>query len=158
MLVIHGISLPPGEFGGSAVKRLFCNCLDPGEHPFFAEIQAIRVSPHLFIDRTGTVLQFVSVHRRAWHAGRSRFAGRDNCNDFSIGIELEGVDELNYTDQQYQSLTLVTRAMRRAYPAITDDRIVGHCDVAPGRKSDPGPAFDWAYFRAALNNEGGLGV
>ncbi|MDR0780063.1 MAG: 1,6-anhydro-N-acetylmuramyl-L-alanine amidase AmpD [Pseudomonadales bacterium] len=150
LLVIHGISLPPGEFGGAHVDALFGNCLEAAAHPYFAAIQHLRVSAHLFIDRAGTLTQYVCFDRRAWHAGASVFAGRAACNDYSIGVELEGADETPYTAAQYAQLCAVTRALLSAYPGITPERIVGHSDIAPGRKTDPGPAFDWAHFRTLL--------
>lgn len=150
LLVIHNISLPPGQFDGDCIERLFTNCLDWDAHPFFAEIRGLRVSSHLLIRRDGELLQFVSFDDRAWHAGVSEFAGRDNCNDFSIGIELEGTDELPYTDAQYHALAAVTAALFRQYPDMGPERIVGHCDIAPGRKTDPGPAFDWQRYRRAI--------
>ncbi|WP_207063764.1 1,6-anhydro-N-acetylmuramyl-L-alanine amidase AmpD [Motiliproteus sp. SC1-56] len=150
LLVIHNISLPPGQFGGDCIERFFLNQLDAHEHPFFAEISDLQVSAHLLVDRCGQVVQFVPFDRRAWHAGRSCFQGRDECNDFSIGIELEGTDETPYTDAQYEALAGISRALMRAYPALSPEGIVGHCDIAPGRKSDPGPAFDWARFSALL--------
>ncbi len=143
LLVLHGISLPPGEFGGDAIEDLFCNRLDPTAHPFFAEIHQLRVSAHLLVRRDGRLLQFVPFHRRAWHAGLSCWQGRDRCNDFAIGIELEGTDEVPYTEQQYAALDTVLPALMADYPGITRQRIVGHSDIAPGRKTDPGPAFDW---------------
>ncbi|MDR2213593.1 MAG: 1,6-anhydro-N-acetylmuramyl-L-alanine amidase AmpD [Pseudomonadales bacterium] len=151
LLVIHGISLPPGEFGGPYIDALFCNQLDAAAHPYFAGIAHLRVSAHLVIGRDGALTQYVPFDCRAWHAGASSFMGRANCNDYSIGIELEGTDELPYTDAQYTQLSAVTRALLRAYPAITPARIAGHCDIAPGRKTDPGPAFDWPRLRAALD-------
>ena len=150
LLVIHNISLPPGRFGGGFVEQLFLNCLDCTMHPYFERLQGLRVSAHLLIDRRGRLTQFVPFDRRAWHAGESRFEGRPHCNDFSVGIELEGTDERPYTRAQYARLVRVTRALMRAYPAITAGRIVGHADIAPGRKTDPGPAFDWVRYRAAL--------
>ncbi len=150
LLVIHGISLPPGRFGGPWIDDLFCNRLDPDAHPYFAGICDLRVSAHLLIDRRGRLTQYVPLHRRAWHAGVSSFAGREGCNDYSIGIELEGTDECPYTQRQYRRLEALTRSIRRAYPAITADRVVGHCHIAPGRKTDPGPAFDWPRFRESL--------
>ncbi len=151
LLVIHNISLPPGQFGGSCVERLFCNQLDWSEHPFFETIQGITVSAHLFIRRDGQVLQFVPFHERAWHAGQSQFLGRANCNDFSIGIELEGTDDSPYEVAQYDQLTRITRLLLDHYPALAPDRIVGHSDIAPGRKTDPGSHFDWALYRGALS-------
>jgi AmpD protein len=150
LLVIHNISLPPGQFGGPGIRQLFTNCLDPDAHPYYRDIYQLEVSAHLLIDRHGQITQFVPFDRRAWHAGRSCFEGRDNCNDFSIGIELEGTDDTPYTEAQYQTLARVTRCLMAAYPAITPARICGHSDIAPGRKTDPGPAFDWARFRGAL--------
>ena len=150
LLVIHGISLPPGEFGGPWIERLFLGTLPADAHPYFVTLAALRVSAHLLIRRDGAMLQFVPFHRRAWHAGVSAYAGRGACNDFSIGIELEGCDDVAYTPAQYAELTAATRALMAAYPGITPLRIVGHADIAPGRKTDPGPAFDWAGFRARL--------
>lgn len=147
LLVIHGISLPPGEFGGRWIADLFTNQLDPDAHPYFAEIHHLRVSAHLLVRRDGALIQFVPTTLRAWHAGVSCFGDRERCNDFSIGIELEGVDDEPYTDAQYARLVDATAALRRAYPSITIDRIVGHSDIAPGRKTDPGPAFDWPRYR-----------
>ena len=150
LLVIHGISLPPGEFGGPWVERLFLGTLPMDANPYFRRIANPRVSAHLFIRRAGELLQFVPFQRRAWHAGTSAFAGRTACNDFSIGIELEGTDQLAYTEAQYAELVRVSRALMAAYPGITAARIVGHSDIAPGRKTDPGPAFDWRRLRAQL--------
>ncbi|MCU0767719.1 MAG: 1,6-anhydro-N-acetylmuramyl-L-alanine amidase AmpD [Gammaproteobacteria bacterium] len=150
LLVIHGISLPPGELGGPWIDDLFAGRLDPAAHPYFAGIAHLRVSAHLLIRRDGEVVQYVPFHARAWHAGVSCFDGRAGCNDFSIGIELEGTDDLPYADAQYAALAAATRALLATYPRIHPDRIVGHSDVAPGRKTDPGPAFDWARFRSAL--------
>ena len=150
LLVIHNISLPPGAFGGPHIDRLFTNALDPDEHPFFREIRELRVSSHLLIRRDGELVQYVPLHRRAWHAGASRFDGRERCNDFSIGIELEGADDTPYDDRQYARLIEVSAVIRAVYPAITAGRVTGHADIAPGRKSDPGPAFDWPRYRAAL--------
>ncbi len=150
LLIIHGISLPPGEFGGEWITALFTNTLDGRAHPYFAGIHDMRVSAHLLIDRLGGVTQFVPFHMRAWHAGASSFRGRSGCNDFSIGVELEGSDTVSYEDVQYHKLAWVTQLLMQAYPGITMDRIAGHSDVAPGRKTDPGPAFDWRHFRAIL--------
>lgn len=150
LLVIHGISLPPGEFGGPYIEQLFTNRLDPAGHPYFADIADLRVSAHLLVRRDGALYQFVPFTCRAWHAGESRFGAHEGCNDFSIGIELEGTDTIPYTGAQYRTLVAVTRALQRAYPAIRDTHIVGHCDIAPGRKTDPGPAFDWDGYRQAL--------
>ena len=150
LLVVHNISLPPGEFGGGYIQSFFCNQLDASCHPFFEEIAELKVAAHLLISRTGELIQFVSFNDRAWHAGESCFEGRRGCNDFSIGIELEGTDDLPYTDAQYCQLSRVTQALLAAYPAMTVDRIAGHSDIAPGRKTDPGPAFDWARYRHLL--------
>lgn len=150
LLVVHNISLPPGRFGTGKVQAFFQNRLPADEHPFFAEIAEMRVSAHFFIERDGGPTQFVSCLDRAWHAGASWFDGRDNCNDFSLGVELEGTDELPYTDAQYACLSELTRQLLVAYPGMSVERIRGHCDIAPGRKTDPGPAFDWPRFRAAI--------
>lgn len=149
-LIVHGITLPPGQFGGGHVDALFTNRLDPEAHPYFAEIAALRVSAHALITRTGVITQYVSFDRRAWHAGQSRFGGRANVNDFAIGIELEGTDDCPYTQAQYRQLGRLAIALLRYYPAMTRDRIVGHGDVAPGRKTDPGPAFDWQRLEREL--------
>jgi AmpD protein len=150
LLVIHGISLPPGEFGGPWIERLFLGTLPLDAHPYFRQISNPRVSAHLLIRRDGELLQFVPFTQRAWHAGASEFAGRSACNDFSIGIELEGCDDVPYAPAQYAELANVTRALMYAYPGITQARILGHSDIAPGRKTDPGPLFDWPGFRAQL--------
>lgn len=150
LLVIHGISLPPGEFGGPWIERLFLGTLPAEVHPYFAGIQGLHVSAHVLIRRDGELLQFVPFEQRAWHAGVSAFEGRSVCNDFSIGVELEGCDDLPYSDAQYAALAPLTRALMAAYPGITPARIVGHSDIAPGRKTDPGRAFDWARLRRAL--------
>ena len=150
VLVIHGISLPPGEFGGDWITQLFTNAIVGDEHPAFAALKGLEVSSHLLIRRTGEVIQYVPFQKRAWHAGVSSFEGRDNCNDFSIGIELEGTDEVPYEKEQYESLIALTQAICVAYPDITLARIVGHCDIAPGRKTDPGPVFDWDHFKNSL--------
>ncbi len=150
LLVVHNISLPPGQFGTGCVEELFCNRLDWKAHPFFESIEGLEVSAHLLIERSGEVIQFVPFDKRAWHAGKSSFLGRDNCNDFSIGIELEGTDDLPYTDAQYERLAQVVRIITKRYPLIVPERIVGHSDIAPGRKSDPGPAFDWQRLRRGL--------
>jgi AmpD protein len=150
LLVIHNISLPPGQFGGDHVDALFCNTLDCDVDPYFDTLRDLCVSAHFFISRTGQVTQYVSLADRAWHAGVSQWDGREQCNDFSIGIELEGTDTTLYTDAQYTALTGLTQILQQQYPAITSERIVGHSDIAPGRKTDPGEAFDWLRFRAAL--------
>ncbi len=148
--MVHNISLPPGEFGSAYVEQLFTNCLDCTLHPWFERLRGLTVSAHLLIDRLGRMTQFVPFHLRAWHAGASCFEGRENCNDFSIGIELEGADDIPYTSAQYAGLARVSLALMREYPAISVRRIVGHADIAPGRKSDPGAAFDWDLYRAVL--------
>jgi len=150
MIVVHNISLPPGEFGTGAVEKFFCGTLDFSLHEYYASIAHLRVSSHLFISREGKITQFVPFHKRAWHAGESAFAGRTNCNDFSIGIELEGTDHLPYEKKQYTILTEVIQLLTKQYPAITRDRIVGHSDIAPQRKTDPGPAFDWPHLDCLL--------
>lgn len=147
-LIVHAISLPPGEFGGDSIERLFTNCLDPEAHPYFGTIAHLRVSAHLLIRRDGELIQFVPFTRRAWHAGESCCEGRTRVNDFSIGIELEGGDEFPFTDIQYRRLASATRALMSAYPAITPARLYGHSDISPGRKTDPGPHFDWMHYRA----------
>ncbi len=147
LLVIHNISLPPGKFGGSYIDQLFTHTLDKNDHPFFVEIAELRVSAHFLIQRTGKITQYVSLLQRAWHAGVSSFAGRSRCNDFSIGIELEGCDDVPYTEKQYQHLIQLIHLLQQEWPILTQDRIVGHCDIAPGRKTDPGPAFDWQRLK-----------
>ncbi|RTR01144.1 1,6-anhydro-N-acetylmuramyl-L-alanine amidase AmpD [Halomonas nitroreducens] len=158
LLVLHSISLPPGQFGGEAIERLFTNRLDPAAHPFFAAIAGLRVSAHLLIRRDGECVQFVPFQARAWHAGRScwREGGveRRALNDFAVGIELEGDEVSPYTLAQYRALAAATRALLASYPALTAERITSHAHVAPLRKSDPGPAFDWAYFRQRLAGSG----
>jgi len=151
LLVIHNISLPPGEFGSGHVQAFFTNSLNMGEHDYFATIADTKVSAHLLIERTGEITQFVPFQLRAWHAGASSFANRERCNDFSIGIELEGTDIDPYTETQYLRLAAVTRALMAAYPAISLDRIVGHSDIAPQRKTDPGTSFDWHFYFSLLN-------
>ncbi|GGF67017.1 1,6-anhydro-N-acetylmuramyl-L-alanine amidase AmpD [Alteromonas lipolytica] len=151
VLVVHNISLPPGQFGTKGVEQLFTGTLDPDEHPFYAEIAHLKVSAHCVIRRDGTVEQYVPFNKRAWHAGVSSFQGRQKCNDFAIGIELEGTDDLPYTDAQYAALEAVSAQIISLYPAITLGRIVGHNDIAPGRKSDPGVVFNWAGYRQALS-------
>ena len=150
LLVIHNISLPPGQFGTGKVQELFCNRLDPQEHQYFQEIAGLQVSAHFLIERSGAVIQFVSCLNRAWHAGASCFAGREGCNDFSLGIELEGTDDQPYSDLQYAALARLVAELQRHYPQITAERICGHSDIAPGRKTDPGPAFDWQRLLAML--------
>lgn len=150
LLVVHGISLPPGEFGGPWIEALFQNRLPASRHPYFAEVAGLRVSAHALIRRDGGVIQFVPFTERAWHAGDSSFGGRTCCNDFSIGVELEGADDVPYTISQYARLATLARTLMRHYPDITPDRIVGHSDIAPGRKTDPGSAFDWSEFHRRL--------
>lgn len=156
LLVIHNISLPPGEFhadgavAGGHIDALFCNALDCTAHPFFAGLAGLRVSSHFLVSRAGRVTQYVSLHERAWHAGASSWQGRERCNDFSIGIELEGADDVSYTEVQYQVLAGLVKTVQQQCPAITADRMVGHADIAPGRKTDPGVAFDWLKFKALL--------
>ena len=150
LLVIHNISLPPNEFGGGYIEQFFCNKLDESLHPYFQQIVHLQVSAHMLITREGEFIQFVPFHERAWHAGQSSFGGRENCNDFAIGIELEGGDDIPYTSLQYSALSALTKVLMINYPAITPQRIVGHSDIAPGRKTDPGPAFDWVLYRHLL--------
>jgi AmpD protein len=147
LLVVHNISLPPGKFGGPAIEALFLNRLDPAGHPYFATIAHLRVSAHFLVRRDGALLQFVRCTRRAWHAGVSSWRGRERCNDFSIGVELEGADDVPFEDAQYVTLEALARALAAAYPLVD---VVGHSDVAPGRKTDPGRFFDWSRFRAAI--------
>lgn len=151
LIVVHGISLPPGEFGGPWIDRFFTNQLDSGAHPYFEEISGLEVSSHLLIRRDGEVVQYVPLTMRAWHAGESCFDGRDCCNDFSIGIELEGLDDLPYEDVQYARLAELVRELRRSFPSLRDAPVVGHSDIAPARKTDPGPAFDWARLDELLS-------
>lgn len=153
LLVIHTISLPPNEFGGQAIDDFFTGQLKVDEHPFFKEIQHLKVSAHLLIRRTGEIVQYVSFLDRAYHAGVSCFQQRENCNDFSIGIELEGNDLVPYTLQQYQRLVATTRLLQQHFPAITHDHIVGHCHIAPARKADPYHTFDWQQYFALLTAE-----
>jgi N-acetyl-anhydromuramoyl-L-alanine amidase len=150
LIVIHGISLPPGQFGGPHIDQLFTNRLDPSDDPFFREIAGLKVSSHLLIRRTGEVVQYVPLHRQAWHAGKSSYQGRQQCNGFSVGIELEGVDDRPYTQAQYRRLATLLRILQRGVPSLANAPIVGHSDIAPGRKTDPGPAFDWIRLRKLL--------
>jgi N-acetyl-anhydromuramoyl-L-alanine amidase len=147
LIVVHGISMPPGEFGGPWIDRLFTNSLPQDTHPYFAEVGSLRVSSHLAIRRDGSITQYVSFNERAWHAGKSSYQGREACNDFSIGVELEGTDDQPYEPVQYQILAEVVAALCAAYPQLTPQRVVGHSDIAPGRKTDPGVAFDWPHAR-----------
>jgi len=146
LLVIHCISLPPGEFGGVYIHDLFLNQLDFRQHPYFAQLEGLQVSAHFVINRNGVPVQYVSCDRCAWHAGRSTFADQQECNDFSIGIELEGIESEVYTTRQYRTLIALTQAIQKCYPKITHQRIAGHEHIAPGRKTDPGPLFDWDYY------------
>jgi AmpD protein len=150
MLVVHGISLPPAEFGSGAIEQFFCGRLDYAAHPYFQTLVDLKVSAHLLINRQGEITQFVPFQQRAWHAGESVFQGRFNCNDFSIGIELEGTDDIAYEKIQYQQLANVIKLLQNAYPEMVRERIVGHADIAPGRKTDPGAAFDWDYLDQLL--------
>lgn len=150
LLVIHNISLPPGQFNTPYIDDFFGGRLDATAHPYFEALAGVRVSAHCVIYRDGRVCQYVSFVQRAWHAGLSHFEGRDRCNDFSIGIELEGTDDLPFTDAQYQALIALTKQLLLDYPKLSIDRIVGHSDIAPGRKTDPGPAFDWTRYKCAL--------
>jgi AmpD protein len=154
LIVIHNISLPPGSFGGPHIAELFTNCLDPAEHPYFAEISNLEVSAHFLIRRDGVVQQFVSTDERAWHAGESVWRGQSNCNDFSVGIELEGADHEPYADAQYTQLAKLVCLLRKTYSKIEPDAIVGHSDIAPGRKTDPGPSFDWARLNREASRNG----
>ncbi len=153
LLVVHAISLPPRQYGGPEIEAFFCNCLAADEHPYFAAIADVRVSAHFLVRRDGELVQFVRLDDRAWHAGESCFDGRERCNDFSIGIELEGCDNELYEAVQYEQLVELSYALMDRYPGISPERIVGHCDIAPGRKTDPGQAFDWNYFRRLLAGE-----
>ena len=150
LLVVHNISLPPGRFGGRAIDALFTNRLDCTSHPYFVELDGLRVSAHFLVRRDGAIAQFVSCESRAWHAGVSRFEGRERCNDFSIGIELEGTDEIAFEPAQYASLSSLTSALALRYPLVA---VVGHSDIAPGRKTDPGPCFDWNLFLSDVPSE-----
>ena len=147
LLVVHSISLPPGEYGGDAIERFFTNCLDPAAHPYFREIGHLKVSSHFLVRRDGGLVQFVPTDRRAWHAGVSRWRGRERCNDFSIGVELEGLDDAPFADVQYAALIQLVRTLRARHP-LRD--IAAHSDIAPGRKTDPGALFDWPRVLAAL--------
>lgn len=151
LLVVHNISLPPGEFGGPYIDALFTGTLDASAHPYFADIAQLRVSAHCLIRRDGQIIQYVPFDKRAWHAGVSQYQGRERCNDFSVGIELEGTDVLPYTEAQYQQLAALTGLLIAHYPAIAQ-HMTGHSDIAPDRKTDPGPAFDWRYFRQHVNS------
>jgi AmpD protein len=147
LIVVHGISLPPGKFGDGWIERLFCNDLPADADPYFAAVADLRVSAHVLIARDGELIQFVPFKRRAWHAGRSDYCGRSECNDFSVGLELEGADSLPYAAPQYLALATLIAALRRTYPSLRAADVVGHSDIAPGRKTDPGPAFEWDALR-----------
>ncbi len=151
LLVVHGISLPPGEFGGPWIDRLFTGTLPPEAHPYFRELAATRLSAHALVRRDGAIVQYVPFGERAWHAGASQYRGRSTCNDFSVGVELEGTDDTPYTEAQYQQLAALAAALLAAYASLSAEHIVGHSDIAPGRKTDPGAAFDWPHFRALLS-------
>ena len=152
--MVHGISLPPGRFGGPWIEPLFLNALPADADPYFAEIQHLRVSSHVLIARDGSLTQYVPFGLRAWHAGTSHWRGRERCNDFSIGVELEGTDETPYDDRQYEALAELVAALQRAYPSLAEGWIAGHSDIAPGRKTDPGPAFDWRRLEHAVRAHG----
>ena len=154
LVVVHGISLPPGEFGGDAIEALFTNRLDPDAHPYYPQVAHLRVSAHVLIRRDGSLVQFVPFGERAWHAGQSCHQGRTACNAFSVGIELEGADDIAYEPVQYRALAELIAALAERYPAITAGRVVGHSDIAPGRKTDPGPAFEWPRLAALLAAKG----
>ncbi len=150
LIVVHNISLPPNEFGGTYIEQLFTNQLDPNDHPYFAKIADKKVSAHILIRRNGSMVQFVPFNMRAWHAGESNYKGKPRSNDYSIGIELEGADEIPYELEQYAVLASLVDSLRMAYPSLTKENLAGHSDIAPGRKSDPGLAFNWKKFRDLL--------
>ena len=154
LIVVHGISLPPRQFGGPHIDELFCNRLDAGGHPYFASVCELQVSSHFLIRRDGELIQYVPCDKRAWHAGQSHWQGRDNCNDFAIGVELEGDDHIPYTGQQYRRLAELIMLLRKHYPHIAESAVVGHEHIAPGRKTDPGPAFDWHFLEQCLSQAG----
>lgn len=153
LIVIHNISLPPGEFGGPWIDALFTNTLAGDAHPYFQTIAELKVSSHLLIRRDGSITQYVPFHHRAWHAGQSCYQGRPRCNDFSIGIELEGCDDVSYSDLQYQVLAETIKTLLETYPTLSTEHITGHCDIAPGRKTDPGKVFDWDYLHRLLKSD-----
>ena len=153
LVVIHNISLPPAQFGGGFIEHFFQNKLDKAAHPYFAEIAELQVSSHLLIKRDGQLVQFVNLNDRAWHAGKSYYQGRENCNDFSIGIELEGTDNLAYSNEQYQALAALTQVLLQTYSDLAKTRITGHEQIAPGRKTDPGNAFDWQRYFQSLREK-----
>jgi AmpD protein len=150
LIIVHGISLPPCEFGGPGIDQLFTNCLNPDEHPYYAEIAGLEVSSHFLIRRDGELVQYVDVFKRAWHAGQSVYEGRERCNDFAVGIELEGTDDLPYESQQYETLAQLLLILRNSVTSLEVAPVVGHSDVAPGRKTDPGPAFNWKKLERLL--------
>jgi N-acetyl-anhydromuramoyl-L-alanine amidase len=150
LIVIHNISLPPGQFGGPYIEQLFTNQLQPEDHPYFETIYQLHVSSHILIQRDGQIIQFVPFHKRAWHAGESNYCGRERCNDFSIGIELEGTDDVPYEKVQYQQLAQLITDLQNTYPSLDKNAITGHCDIAPERKTDPGPAFNWNHLKQLL--------
>lgn len=152
LIVVHNISLPPGEFGGPYITQLFTNQLNKDEHPYFEKIFHLRVSSHILIRRDGEIIQYVPFHSRAWHAGASEYQGEQACNDFSIGIELEGTDDLPFELVQYEKLAQLIKELQRNYPSIAKNAITGHSDIAPGRKTDPGPAFDWDHLNQIINH------
>lgn len=152
LIVIHGISLPPGKFGQNYIDQLFCNQINPNDHPYFKEISGLKVSSHLLVRRDGEIVQYVPLQKRAWHAGVSTYKGQDNCNDFSVGIELEGDDETPYMDIQYQILSKLINSLIKEFPNLNKNTIAGHGDIAPGRKTDPGEAFDWQRLNALISN------
>jgi AmpD protein len=152
LIVVHGISLPPAQYGGPWIDRLFMNALPPEVHPYFQEVAGLKVSSHVLIRRDGELVQYVPFHKRAWHAGASNYCGRERCNDFSIGIELEGADGVAYEPVQYRRLSDVILSLCATYPSLSLDRIAGHSEIAPGRKTDPGDAFDWPRLRALLRS------
>jgi AmpD protein len=154
LVVVHGMSLPPGQYGGPEIDRFFTNTLDADAHPYFAQIAALRVSSHLLIRRDGELVQYVPFRKRAWHAGDSCYQGRMACNDFSIGIELEGQDDEPYSDAQYEVLADVVKVLIGTFPGLSADSLAGHCDISPQRKTDPGPAFDWARLQQQLATNG----
>ncbi len=150
LIVVHCISLPPNKFGNDYINQLFCNQLNPDDHPYFKNIYQMQVSAHLLIKRDGECVQYVPFNKRAWHAGKSSYQGRENCNDFSIGIELEGAEDIAYSPEQYTRLAEVINTLLATYPSLSRQRITGHSDIAPGRKTDPGPTFDWDKLFAGL--------
>ncbi|RDH81481.1 MAG: 1,6-anhydro-N-acetylmuramyl-L-alanine amidase AmpD [endosymbiont of Galathealinum brachiosum] len=153
LIVVHNISLPPGQYGGPYISQLFTNQLDKEEHPYFADIYQLKVSSHLLIRRDGEIIQYVPFNKRAWHAGASTYCGKECCNDFSIGIELEGADEEPYEDIQYEKLAELILELRQNYPDINKNAITGHSDIAPGRKTDPGPAFNWDHLQQLITQQ-----